>query len=188
MTDSPLWVRTSSADQRQVEPVRASKLSQHVSRPSLHFCCVFLFQYRLAQCTHRHRHTHTEFYRPRLFFSFFLYLFFSNSWHAEILWSHWFVAPAGKWCWSSVGGRSPASLTSVTGKNKIHKDQKVIYKGNFKWRIVQQHEHKTGVGLDSLQEELWPCLCDFLCVSPLVGIFSPVVAIGLELEAIFSDN
>lgn len=96
-----------------------------------------------------------------LFFFFFSYLFFSNSWHAEILWSHWFVAPGGKWCWSSVGGRSPASLTSVTGKNTIHKDQKVIYKGHFKWRIVQQDEHRTGVGFDSLQEELWPCLCDF---------------------------
>lgn len=147
MTDSPLWVRTSSADQRQVEPVRASQLRQHESLPSLHFCCVFLFQYCLAQCTHTHTHSR----------------------HAEILWSHRFVAPGGKWCWSSVGGRSPASLTSVTGKNKIHKDQKVIYKGNFKWRIVQQDEHRTGVGLDSLQEELWPCCVIFnVCPHRLV--------------------
>lgn len=175
MTDSPLWVRTSSADQRHVEPVRASKLSQQwVIR--LCISAVFSFFSTVLHSAHTHRETHkhfaklrnytgfqfthTEFYRPRPFFFFFVFILFKlltcrnlveslvcRSWRKVVL----------KLC----GWSSPASLTSVTGKNKIHKDQKVIYKGNFKWRIVQQDEHRTGVGFDSLQEELWPCLCDF---------------------------
>lgn len=139
-----------------------------MSHPSLHFCC---FPFSVPSCTvhtHTERHTHTvlnsgiilafssrtlNFTGQDLFFFFFGFILFKlltcrnlveslvcHSWRKVVL----------KLC----GWSSPASLTSVTGKNKIHKDQKVIYKGNFKWRIVQQDEHRTGVGFDSLQEEL----------------------------------